>query len=59
MQRAKPPCMWDRIRIIPNHACSSANLTSFYVGCRGEDVEGLIPVDVRGNAGGKNVARVL
>ena len=49
----------DRIRIIPNHACSSANLTSFYVGCRGEDVEGLIPVDVRGNAGGKNVARVL
>ena len=49
----------DRIRIIPNHACSSANLTSFYVGCRGENVEGLIPVDVRGNAGGKNVARVL
>ena len=45
----------ERIRIIPNHACSSANLTSFYVGCRGDEVEGLIPVDIRGNGTGKNV----
>ena len=45
----------DRIRIIPNHACSSANLTSFYVGCRGDEAERLIPVDIRGNATGKNL----
>lgn len=45
----------DRIRIIPNHACSSANLTSYYVGHRGETVERLIPVDIRGNATRKNV----
>lgn len=45
----------ERIRIIPNHACSSANLTSYYVGHRGEEVERLIPVDIRGNGTRKNV----
>lgn len=40
----------DRIEIIPNHACSAANLTSYYVGTRGAKVERLIRVDVRGNS---------
>lgn len=39
----------DLIRIIPNHACSAANLTDYYVGVRGENVERLIEVDIRGN----------
>ena len=45
----------DRIRIIPNHACSSANLTSYYVGHRGNEVDHLIAVDIRGNGTKKNV----
>ncbi len=45
----------DQIRIIPNHACSCANLTSYYIGVRGEEVKELIPVDIRGNATVKNV----
>lgn len=45
----------DRIRIIPNHACSSANLTSYYVGHRGDEVDHLIAVDIRGNRTKKNV----
>ena len=45
----------DRIRIIPNHACSSANLTSYYVGHRGDEVDHLIAVDIRGNGTKKNV----
>jgi D-serine deaminase-like pyridoxal phosphate-dependent protein len=45
----------DRIRIIPNHACSSANLTSYYVGHRGDEIDHLIAVDVRGNGTKKNV----
>ena len=45
----------DRIRIIPNHACSSANLTGYYVGHRGDEVDRLIAVDVRGNGTKKNV----
>ena len=47
--------MGDRIRIIPNHSCSSANLTSYYVGHRGDEVDHLIAVDVRGNGTKKNV----
>ena len=39
----------DQIRIIPNHSCSTANLTDHYIAVRGEDVEGTIPVDIRGN----------
>ena len=39
----------DLIRIIPNHACSAANLTDYYVGVRGENVKRLIEVDIRGN----------
>ena len=41
----------DRIMIIPNHSCSSANLTAYYVLADKEGtVEKLIPVDIRGNA---------
>lgn len=40
----------DKIRIIPNHSCSSANLTRYYIGVRGEKVERLIEVDIRGNS---------
>ncbi|MDR1126293.1 MAG: alanine racemase [Deltaproteobacteria bacterium] len=40
----------ERIEVIPNHACSSANLTDWLVGCRGDKVERLIAVDIRGNS---------
>lgn len=46
----------DRIRIIPNHACSTANLTSYYVGVRGDEAERLIAVDLRSNATTKGLA---
>ena len=45
----------DKVLIIPNHSCSTANLTSYYVGVRGETVERLIEVDIRGNSTKKNV----
>lgn len=40
----------DRIQIIPNHSCSAANLTDWYVvvGADGE-ITGHIPVDIRSN----------
>ena len=44
----------DKIEIIPNHSCSSANLTSYYIGIRGDEVERVIPVDIRGNSTTKN-----
>lgn len=44
----------DRIEIIPNHSCSSANLTNFLVGVRGDEVDHLISVDVRSNSTRKN-----
>lgn len=45
----------DKILIIPNHSCSSANLTDYYVGVRGEEVERLIEVDIRGNRTKKGI----
>jgi len=45
----------DRIEIIPNHSCSAANLTSYLIGCRGDEVERLIKVDMRGNSTTKNI----
>jgi len=40
----------DRIHIIPNHACSSANLTDYYIMVNEQDqVTEWIPVDIRGN----------
>ena len=44
----------DRIRIIPNHSCSSANLTSYYIGVRGDEVDHAIEVTMRDNGTKKN-----
>ena len=40
----------DQIEIIPNHSCSSANLTSWLIGVRQNQVVERIAVDVRGNS---------
>ncbi|WP_330637618.1 hypothetical protein [Paraclostridium sordellii] len=40
----------DKIQIIPNHSCSCANMTSYLVGYRGDEVVEIIDVDVRGNS---------
>lgn len=45
----------DKIEIIPNHSCSSANLTGYFVGVRGDEVDHLVEVDIRGNSTCKNV----
>lgn len=45
----------DKIVIIPNHSCSTANLTGYFVGVRGDEVERLIAVDVRSNSTTKNI----
>lgn len=45
----------DKIEIIPNHSCSAANLTQFLIGYRGDEVERVIEVDMRGNSTPKNV----
>lgn len=40
----------DRIMIIPNHSCSAANLTDYYILVdEKETVERLVTVDIRGN----------
>ena len=36
--------------IIPNHSCSTANLTDYYLLTDGEDVKSVISVDIRGNS---------
>ncbi|RVU54534.1 alanine racemase [Anaerosphaera multitolerans] len=40
----------DRIRMIPNHSCSTANLASYFYGFRGDNVEKIYSVNVRGNS---------
>ena len=40
----------DKIEIIPNHSCSTANLCSFYTVIENDEVIKSIPVDVRGNS---------
>ncbi len=40
----------DKIEIIPNHACSTANLTSYYTGVRKGEIVDSIEVDIRGNS---------
>ena len=40
----------DKIEIIPNHSCSSANLTSYYTLVDNDEVTGSIEVDIRGNS---------
>lgn len=44
----------DKIKIIPNHSCSSANLTDYFIGVRGDEVDHLIEVNIRGNSTRKN-----
>ena len=43
----------DKIELIPNHSCSVANMTGWYVCMRGGSVVGQIAVDIRGNSNGK------
>jgi Predicted amino acid aldolase or racemase len=45
----------DKVEIIPNHACSSANLTSYLIGCRGDSVARLIEINMRGNSTTKTI----
>jgi len=43
----------DKIEIIPNHSCSTANMTSYYIGVRGGMVDRdypIIAVDMSGNS---------
>jgi D-serine deaminase-like pyridoxal phosphate-dependent protein len=40
----------DKIRIIPNHSCSCANMTDYLIGHRNEKVEEIIYIDVRGGS---------
>lgn len=40
----------DKIQIIPNHACSVANMTDYLLGHRCGKVEEILYVDVRGNS---------
>ncbi|MDU4961677.1 MAG: alanine racemase [Sporomusaceae bacterium] len=40
----------DKIEIIPNHSCSSANMTSFLVCHRGGAVEGSLAIDARSSS---------
>lgn len=44
----------DKIEIIPNHSCSTANLTSYLIGIRKGEVEKTIEIDMRGNSTRKN-----
>ena len=46
----------DRIRIIPNHSCSSANLTDWYILVDGDETVGeAVAVDIRGNRTSKGL----
>lgn len=40
----------DKIEIIPNHSCSTANLTDYYITKRGDETVGTMAVDVRSNS---------
>jgi len=40
----------DKLEIIPNHACATANNTSFYMAMRKGNIERIILVDMRGNS---------
>lgn len=45
----------DKIQIIPNHSCSSANLTNYYIGVKGDEVDHLVKVDIRSNSTTKGI----
>lgn len=40
----------DKLMIIPNHACSSANFTDYLIGYRGDEIEEIIHIDMRGGS---------
>lgn len=40
----------DRVEIIPNHSCSTANNTGWYTCVRGDEVVDFIAVDARENS---------
>ncbi|MGL5328634.1 MAG: alanine racemase [Peptostreptococcaceae bacterium] len=40
----------DKVQIIPNHSCSCANMTSYVIGYRNDEVIEVIDIDVRGNS---------
>lgn len=40
----------QRLQIIPNHACSTANLTNYFYSYRKDFIEKIIEVDIRGNS---------
>ena len=40
----------DKIEIIPNHSCSAANTTSYYISTRNDIVDKIIKVDMRSNS---------
>jgi len=46
----------DRLEIIPNHACATANNTSYYIAIRKGIFDRLIHVDMRGNSTAKGMA---
>ena len=51
--KADGPCglkIGDKVEIIPNHSCSSANNTSWYTCVRGDEVVEFIEVDARENS---------
>jgi D-serine deaminase-like pyridoxal phosphate-dependent protein len=41
----------DKLRLIPNHACSVANLSPGLVGCRDDNIECFIEIDMRRTSG--------
>ena len=43
-----PLAIGDRIRVVPNHACSAANLGRLYYGIRNGVIEELLPIDAAG-----------
>lgn len=40
----------DKLRIIPNHTCSSANCTNYLIGHRGDEIKEVIKMDMRGGS---------
>jgi len=46
----------DRLEIIPNHSCSTANNTSYFVATRNGKFDRLIPVDMRSNSTTKGMS---
>lgn len=45
----------DKVEIIPNHSCSSANFTNYLIATSKDEVVGALEVDMRGNSTLKNV----